>query len=126
VIEARDTINLPSDVFVVREKTFRERPELIRDFLAAYRDSAQWMIDRPEEAAHLAVTRAINGRDEAINREIIDLRNASAVSDTTRREGLGQFDPQVMQQGADMMRELGLLKNPIDVAAVVRSDLLGR
>ncbi|MFC0409751.1 ABC transporter substrate-binding protein [Roseomonas elaeocarpi] len=125
VIEVRDTINLPSDVFVVTEKTFRERPALIRDFLAAYRDSAQWMIDHPDEAARLAVTRAINGRDEAINRGIIDLRNASSVSDTTRREGLGHFDLAVLQRGADMMRELGLLKNAIDVPAVVRSDLLG-
>ena len=33
------------------------------------------MIDNPNEAAKLAVTRAINGRDEAINLEIIKLRN---------------------------------------------------
>ena len=41
------------------------------------------MIARPEEAAKLAVTRAINGRDEAVNLDIIKLRNASSVSPTT-------------------------------------------
>ncbi len=38
------------------------------------------------------MTRAINGRDEAINREVIRLRNLSSVSPTTEREGLGHFD----------------------------------
>ena len=32
---------------------------------------AAWMIARPEEAAKVAVTRAINGRDEALN--LVDL-----------------------------------------------------
>ncbi len=126
VIEVRDTINLPSDVFVVTEQTFRTRKDVIADFLAGYRDSAQWMIDRPAEAAKLAVTRAINGRDEAINLEIIGLRNASSVSATTHSTGLGQFDPRVMQAGADMMRELGLLRSRIDVGEVIRPELLGR
>jgi NitT/TauT family transport system substrate-binding protein len=126
VIEVRDTINLPADVFVVTERAFRERGALIADFLAAYRDSARWMIDRPDEAARLAVTRAINGRDEAINREIIDLRNASSISQTTRRDGLGHFDPGVMQRGADMMHELGLIRNRIDVSTVIRPELLPR
>ncbi|SDB74235.1 ABC transporter substrate-binding protein [Belnapia rosea] len=126
VIEVRDTINLPADVFVVTERAFRERGALIADFLAAYRDSARWMIDRPDEAARLAVTRAINGRDEAMNREIIDLRNASSISETTRRDGLGHFDLGVMQRGADMMHELGLIRNRIDVSAVIRPELLPR
>ena len=126
VVAVRDTINLPSDVFVVRERDFEARKPIIADFLAAFRDSAQWMIDRPDEAARLAVTRAINGRDEAINRGIIDLRNAATVSDTTARDGLGHFDLPVLQRGADMMRGLGLLRNPIDAAAVVRSEMVPR
>lgn len=124
LIWVRDTINLPSDIFVVTEETYRTKKALIADFLAGYRDGAQWMIDHPEEAAKLAVTRTINGRDEAINLEIIRLRNASTVSETTKREGLGRFDLDVMQKGAAMLRELGIVKQPIDVAAVVKSDLI--
>lgn len=124
VFEVRDTINLPSDIFVVSEETYRTKKALIADFLAAYRDSAQWMIDQPAEAAKLAVSRTINGRDEAINLDIIALRNAATVSETTRRAGLGHFDPEIMRKGAEMLRTLGILQKPVDIEAVVRSDLL--
>ena len=124
VFEVRDTINLPSDIFVVTEETYRTKKALIADFLAGYRDGAQWMIDKPQEAARLAVAHTINGRDEAVNLEIIKLRNAATISDTTQRAGLGHFDPQIMQKGAEMLLALGILQKPVDIAAVVRSNLL--
>jgi NitT/TauT family transport system substrate-binding protein len=124
VFEVRDTINLPSDIFVVTEETYRKRKALIADFLAGYRDGAQWMIDKPAEAARLAVAHTINGRDEAVNLEIIRLRNEASVSETTKKAGLGHFDPEIMQRGAELLKTLGIVKAPIDAAAVVRSDLL--
>ncbi len=123
VIEVRDTLNLPSDIFVVTEAAYEAKKPLLRRFLAAYRDSAAWMIANPEEAARLAVTRTINGGDEKINLAIIKLRNASTVSETTKAKGLGQFDPDLMQKGADSFRQLGLISGGIDVFRVVRSDL---
>src|SRR5690606_37925122 len=78
-IEVRDYLNLPSDMFVVTEEAYRTMKDVLRRFLAAYRDSAAWMIDNPEEAAKIAVERAINGRDEKINLEVIELRNKATV-----------------------------------------------
>ena len=124
VIEVKDTLNLPSDIFVVTEETYRTKKDLLKRFLAAYRDSAAWMIDHPEEAARIAVTRAINGRDEATNLAIIKLRNASSQSETTKAKGLGAFDPDVMQKGADTFRQLGLIAKDIDISRVVVSDLI--
>jgi NitT/TauT family transport system substrate-binding protein len=124
VIEVKAYLNLPSDIFVVTEETYRTKKPLLGRFLAAYRDSAAWMIANPEEAARIAVDRAINGRDEAVNLEIIKLRNASSVSETTRAKGLGHFDLEVMQKGADTFRQLGLVTQDIDVSHVVRSDLI--
>lgn len=124
VIEVRDHLNLPSDIFVVSRKDYETKKPLLTRFLAAYRDSAAWMIAKPDEAARLAVTRAINGRDEAINREVIRLRNLSSVSPTTEREGLGHFDPAILQQGADQFRQLGLIGKPLDMSQVVKSDLI--
>ncbi|MEN5082466.1 ABC transporter substrate-binding protein [Bosea sp. TWI1241] len=124
VIEVRDHLNLPSDIFVVTRKDYEAKKPLLKRFLAAYRDSAAWMIAQPDEAAKLAVTRAINGRDEAVNRAIIGLRNLSSVSPTTERDGLGRFDMALMQQGADSFRALGLIRRPLDMAHVVKSDLI--
>jgi NitT/TauT family transport system substrate-binding protein len=124
VIEVRDHLNLPSDIFVVTRKDYETKKPLRKRVLAAYRDSAAWMIARPDEAAKLAVTRAINGRDEAVNRAIIGLRNLSSVSPTTERDGLGRFDMALMQQGADSFRALGLIRRPLDMAHVVKSDLI--
>jgi NitT/TauT family transport system substrate-binding protein len=124
VIEVRDTLNIPSDVFVVTEDAFAKRKDILRRFLKAYRDSAQWMIDRPEEAAKLAVKRTVNGKNETVNLAIIKLRNASSVSPTTAKMGLGHFDMDVLQQGADTYLGFGLIKRKIDVKTVVRSDLI--
>jgi NitT/TauT family transport system substrate-binding protein len=124
VIEVRDYLNVPSDMFVVTEATFRDRKDVLRRFLAAYRDSAAWMIGNPKEAAKIAVTRSINGRDEAINLEIIKIRNISAVSPTTDRKGLGHFDLDLLQKGADTFEKLGLIGKPIDVSRVVKSELI--
>ena len=124
VIEVKDYLNLPSDMFVVTEETFRNKKGLLRRFLSAYRDCTQWMINNPNEAAKLAVTRAINGRDEAINLEIIKLRNISSISKTTNKMGLGHFDLDLLQKGAATFKTLGLIKKGIDINKVVKSDLI--
>jgi len=124
VIEVKDSLNVPSDMFVVTAADYAAKKPLWRRFLAAYRDSAAWMIAEPEAAAKIAVTRSINGRDEAINLEIIKIRNISAQSETTRAKGLGHFDLDVLQKGADAFHDLGLIGQRLDMSAVVKSDLL--
>ena len=124
VIEVKNYLNVPSDMFVVTEKMYRTRKDLLRRFLAAYRDSAAWMIAKPKEAAKIAIKRAINGRNEAINLKIIRIRNISSVSATTAKKGLGHFDLDFLQKGADTFSALGLIKRSIDIARVVKSDLI--
>ncbi|MGG3823386.1 nitrate ABC transporter substrate-binding protein, partial [Geobacillus thermodenitrificans] len=93
-------------------------------YIEAYRNSAQWMIDHPEEAASLAVKYAIDGKDEKRNLQIIQLRNASSVSPLTEEKGLGTLDGNVLQQAADTYKQLGLIKNDINMAEVVTNELL--
>ena len=126
VIEVKDYLNLPSDMFVVTEEMYNTQKPLLRRFLAAYRDSAAWMIAKPEEAAKIAIKRAINGRDEKVNLDIISIRNISSVSKTTAMKGLGHFDLDLLQKGAETFRALGLIKQKIDIASVVKSDLIPR
>ena len=124
VMEVKDYLNVSSDMFVVREETYQQKKPLLRKFLAAYRDSAAWMIKQPDEAATLAVKYAIDGKDVAVNREVIGLRNLASVSATTRKNGLGTFDMAVLQKAADTYLALGLVQRPIKVADVVSQDLL--
>lgn len=124
VIEVKDSLNVPSDMFVVRESFYEAEKPLLSRFLRAYRASAAWMIAEPEEAAKIAITRSINGRDEGVNLAIIKLRNLSAQSETTRRKGLGHFDIELLQKGADTFLALGLIGKPLDMNALIKSDLI--
>ena len=124
VIEVKNYLNVPSDMFVVTEETYNTKKDLLRRFLSAYRECTQWMIDNPEEAAQVAKTRSINGRNESVNLEIIKIRNISSVSPTTRKMGLGHFDLDLLQKGAKTFEELGLISKPIDISKVVKSDLI--
>lgn len=124
VMEVRDSLNLSSDLFVVREETYQKRKDVLKRFLAAYRDSAQWMMDQPEEAAKLAVKRAINGQNEAVNLDVIKLRNATSVSPLTQKNGLGAIDVEMLQKGAVAWKQIGLIERDLDMKAVVSQDLL--
>lgn len=126
VIEVKQSLNVSSDLFVVREAVYQQKKPVLRRFLKAYRNAAAWMIAQPEEAARLAATRAIDGSDTALALETIKLRNASSVSPLTEKQGLGTMDLASLQKAADTYRALGMVGNPIDMAQVVAGDLLPR
>jgi NitT/TauT family transport system substrate-binding protein len=124
VLEVGRYLAVSSDLFVVREETYRQRKDVLRRFVRAYRDAAAWMQAQPQEAAALAATRAIDGSDPELNAGVIQLRNAASVSDLTKRQGLGAMDVASLQKAADVYRQLGLVQQRIDMAQVVASDLL--
>ena len=124
VMEVRQQLNLSSDLLVVREETYQQQKALLRRFLAGFRDSAQWMMRTPEEAARLATRVAIDGQNEAINLEVIKLRNASSVSGLTQKKGLGSLDTAMLQRGLKVYRDLGVLSREIAVSSIVGADLL--
>jgi NitT/TauT family transport system substrate-binding protein len=124
VMEVKDYLNVPSDVFVVTEETYQQKKELLKSFLDVYQKSAEWMIGNPEEAAEVAIAKAIDGKDKERNKEIILLRNLSSVSADTDQNGLGWLDANVLQQGADVYKKLGLIQNDLDVSSLVSNDLV--
>ena len=124
VIEVGQSLNVSSDLFVVREETYQRKKAVLRRFLRAYRDAAAWMIANPQEAARLAVSRAIDGSDPALNLEIVRVRNAATVSALTHKSGLGALDVASLQAAADVYRKLGMVQQPIRMADVVAADLL--
>lgn len=123
VMQVRDTLNISSDMFVVREETLRQKKDLLKAFLKGYRDSAAWMMAQPEEAAQIAGKRAIDGTNMDINREIIQLRNAAS-QPAQAKASLGHFDLAALQKGADTYRALGMVQRQIKVTEVVDTSLL--
>ena len=124
VIEVSRYLNVSSDLFVVREEVYQRRKDALRAFLRGYRNAADWMIREPAEAAALAGKRAIDGSDAELALEVIRLRNASSVSELTRRQGLGAIDVASLQKAAEVYRQLELVRGPIDMRQVVATDLL--
>ena len=124
VMAVREYLNISSDMFVVTEATYQTKKDVLKRFLAGYRDSMAWMIANPDEAAALAVKRAIDGKNPAVNREIINLRNASSVSAVTQARGLGALDMAMFQKAADSYKKLGMIQREIKASDVVMQDLL--
>ncbi len=124
VMEVKNYVNISSDFFVVREETYQQKKDVLKRFLQAYRDSAEWMMRSPQEAAKLAVKFALDGQNEAANLEVIKMRNASSVSLMTHQKGLGAFDMGVIQKGANAYKAFGLIQRDLKVADVISQDLL--
>jgi len=124
VMEVKNYVNISSDFFVVREETYQQKKDVLKRFLQAYQDSAEWMMRSPQEAAKLAVKFALDGQNESANLEVIKMRNASGVSPMTQQKGLGAFDMGVIQKGANAYKAFGLIQRDIKVADVISQDLL--
>ena len=124
VMEVKNYVNISSDFFVVREETYQKKRDVLKRFLQAYQDSAEWMMRLPQEAAKLAVKFALDGQNEAANLEVIKMRNASSISPTTQQKGLGAFDMAVIQKGANAYKAFGLIQRDIKVTDVISQDLL--
>jgi len=124
VIEVKDYLNVPSDLFVVTEETYNNRKQDLQRFLEVYQQSAQWMIDQPEAAAAIAKQHAIDGIDEERNLQMIELRNTATVDELTEKQGLGALDSELLQLGADRFWELGLLDRQLELQKVIVTDLL--
>ena len=124
VMEVKNYVNISSDFFVVREETYQQKKDVLKRFLQAYQDSAEWMMRSPQEAAKLAVKFALDGQNEAANLEVIKMRNASSISPTTQQKGLGAFDMAVIQKGANAYKSFGLVQRNIKVTDVINQDLL--
>jgi len=124
VMEVKNYVNISSDFFVVREETYQQKKDVLKRFLQAYRDSAEWMMRSPQEAAKLAFKFALDGQNESANLEVIKMRNASSVSPMTHQKGLGAFDMAVIQKGANAYKAFGLIQRDIKVTDVISQDLL--
>lgn len=124
MIWARAYLNTPTDVFVVTEDWYTTRQEHLRALLKAYKRGTQWMLEKPEEAAQLAVKHVLDGKDPKRNLEIIKIRNAASVNEDTKTHGLGWFDIELLEKVERTFRELGLINTRMEMRRLVTNDLV--
>lgn len=124
VIEVKDVLNTPSDVFVVTGEVFEKRREELIRFLQVYRDSIRYTMEHPEEAAEIAAKAAIDGQDLERNVEIIKLRNQSSVNEMTEENGLGWLDIEILKQVEETYYELGILKERVNIEQFATNELV--
>lgn len=124
VLWARDVLNTPSDIFVVTEETYQKQKDLIARFLRAYHRGSQWMLENPDKAAEVAVKYATDGKEIARNRAIIDLRNASTVSEDTKANGLGHFDLDLLRKVDVTFQELGITRQRFAIDTIFTNEFL--
>ncbi|MEW9669281.1 ABC transporter substrate-binding protein [Ammoniphilus sp. 3BR4] len=124
VMHVKEVLNTPSDVFVVTEKTFNEKKEMLVKFLQVYRDSVKYTMEHPEEAAKAAVQAAIDGKDEGRNLEIIKIRNAVSVNEEMEEKGLGWLNGDILKEVEAAYVKMGLLKGPVGMDSLFTNDLV--
>jgi NitT/TauT family transport system substrate-binding protein len=124
VFEVKDVLNTPSDVFVVTEETFNQKREALVKFLQVYRDSVEYMMEHPEEAAKAAVDTAIDGQNEERNVEIIKIRNGTSMNEEMKEKGLGWLNINVLKEVEETYVDMGLLKGRVGIENMVTNELV--
>lgn len=120
IIEVKDVLNTPSDVFVVTEKVYNEKKDLLLRFLQVYKDSIEYTMENPDEAADIAKKHAVDGTDVTRNKEIIAIRNQTSKNN----KGLGMFDFTVLKEVEASYVEMGLLQKTVHIEDLTTNELV--
>lgn len=124
VLYAKDSLNTPSDVFVVTESTYTEKKDAIKRFLQTYRRSVEYTLEHPEEAAEAAVEAAIDGQDSARSLEIIKIRNGTSTQGAVKGKPMGWLDVELLKQVEAAYVEMGLIRSAVQLESMVTNELV--
>ena len=94
---------------VTTGRMVREHPEIVRQFMAARRESLQWMKDHPDETLSIVMKELDLTRDEA--------RAQMALYDFS--EQIRREDLQGLQRTVDFMASQGMMARPADVSSMI-------
>lgn len=108
-------------VYLAREQTVADDPELVERFLRATLRGAAWAREHPREAVEITLTFA-EGASADHQRFLLetDLRNAH------REDGMGRSTPEQWEALAGVLLRHGVLESPVDAAAVFDGEAVER
>ena len=117
--------NLPTDVFVVTRKVY-EDPAKLRPIVRTLRaivKGTQLMIDDPERAAEIGAKHGLDITEAAAALPVVKAFAEISQSDGTRANGLGWFDLDEIQEGADRLKSAGII-GEVDVNECFTNSVL--
>ena len=121
-----DYANLPTDVFAMNRSDFddEEKRAVALRFLRAIKRGTEFMIGDPQAAAEISINHGldITELEPAITR--IEAFGVASQSAGTTANGLGWFDLDVLQEGADLYFASGVITKGINVADYFTNDLV--
>jgi NitT/TauT family transport system substrate-binding protein len=118
--------NLPTDVFAMTRSDFEdpEKRDVVVRFLRAYQEGTQFMIDEVDAAVQIGIANGLDITDPVAAKPVIEAFGDASQSELTAEHGLGWFDLDEIQAGADLYYDAGLLSAPIDVSVYFTNELV--
>ena len=108
------------------EKMIKEKPDLVKRFMAAYLHAFQDVIADPKAAAAIiakAVPEYAKKQDVLVGQLEADIASTFS-SDDTKANGLGTMTEARWQKTLDVLKEQGLLKGPVETKDVFTDAFL--
>ena len=120
-----DYVNLPTDVLVVTRAAYDDpaKRDIILRSLRAILRGTEYMIDDPEGAAEIGAANGLDITDPAIALAVIRAYIEISQSAGTEQNGLGWFDLDLIQEGADFYTGAGIIPE-IDISESFTNDLV--
>ncbi len=116
-----DHVELVANGLVTNEKTLRENPELVRRMVGAMLQSIQYTAAHPDEAYEISKKYVENlaQADQAVQKAVL-----AASIQLWQLDPPGFSDAQAWENMQNILLKMGLLKQPLDLKAAYRNDLL--
>lgn len=111
-----------ADVVVTTSAYIKEHPEVVKAFVEASMEGLQYTIDHPQEAAQ--IVSAIPGVDLAHANWRIPIQNGLALSEDTKKNGLGYLDVAKVQQMIDFLFKNGQITASFKAEEVIDNSFL--
>ncbi len=118
-------IKLYAFTYFASEDVFKDRSDMLADFVGASAKGWDWAADHPDEATDIVLKYA---KDLKRDLEVATWKNETPFlwSANTKEKGWGWMEPQVWDDAIKIYGDIGLLKAPITSKDTMTQDILLR
>lgn len=121
LFKTSDAVDLVANGLITNEKTLQENPVLVRKMVSATLKGIQFAADHPDEAFSIS-KKYVPNLDSADPRTQMQVLLNSIEQWKTDQPGV--TNPKAWENMQSILLKMGLIKNPLDLSAAYRNDLL--